>query len=114
MVNKTSRVLGLVVLILGLLVFSLKTRAQIVQRGNNFVEQRDTTPRGQVTKTKYTYTCNDVTDTIYLSSNGNAFIFKVSKKTGKTYRKYLPEVTERLGTKKENGTKSQPASKRGR
>lgn len=33
---------------------------------------------------------------VYLSSNGNAFINKVSKKSGRKYRKYLPEVTKMI------------------
>ena len=76
-------------------------KAQIVQKGTNFsVQKNDSTAQGGVTKTLYTFTdAKGVTDTIYLSRNGNAFIFKVSK-TGKVYRKYLPEVTRKLGTKK--------------
>ena len=77
--------------------------AQLVQKGNAFIEQRDSSNRGGgYTKTEYTYTdSKGVTDTVYLSKNGSAFVFKVSKKTGKSYRKYLPEVTKKLGTKKE-------------
>lgn len=50
----------------------------------------------QVFKTEYTYGQN-TTDTIYLSSTGRAYINKVSKKSGKTYRKYLdPETSKQL------------------
>ena len=89
------------VLILGLLAISNRMKAQnVIRKGNNFIEKADTM-RG-ATKTEFTYTdSKGVTDTIYLSKNGTAFILKVSKKTGKVYRKYLKEVTEQLGTKKE-------------
>lgn len=74
----------------------------VVKQGNNFVEQRDSaSQRSGATKTEFTYTdSKGNVDTIYLSKNGSAFIFKVSKKTGRVYRRYLPKVTEQLGTKK--------------
>lgn len=33
---------------------------------------------------------------IYLSSTGKAFIKKVSKKTGKEYKQYLPEIGKQI------------------
>lgn len=96
-----SRILAWFVLLLGLIVVSNNTKAQNVQRkGNNFfVEQRDQSDNN-VKKTVFTYTdSKNNVDTIYLSKNGNAFIWKTSKKTGNKYRKYLPEVTKQLGTK---------------
>ena len=103
MINSTSRILGIIVLILGLLAISTGLKAQnIVRKGNNFSEQCDSTKSQGATKTEFTYTdSKGQVDTIYLSKNGSAFIFKTSKKTGKVYRKYLPTVTEQLGTKKE-------------
>ena len=102
MFTKQQRILAFIVLLLGLLAFS-KGKAQLVQKGNNFsIVQNDSTKNGGITRTKYTYTdVKGVTDTIYLSRSGSAFIFKVSKKTGKVYRKYLPEVTARLKSKKQ-------------
>ena len=102
--NKVDRISALLVLMLFFL-FALAKSVQaqkVVRQGDNFVEQHDTTSaRGGATKTRYTYTdSKGVTDTVYLSKNGNAFVWKTSKKTGKRYRKYLPEVTKQLGTKK--------------
>lgn len=36
---------------------------------------------------------------IYLSKRGKAYIIRVSKKTGKEYKQYLPEVTKQLNGK---------------
>lgn len=85
-----------------MLVFAASTaRAQsIVRQGNTFIEQIDTTKtkkKCQVYESDYLYCDKDgQVYTVYLSSNGNAFIVKVSKKSGKKYRKYLPEVTKML------------------
>lgn len=103
MINKSSRIFGITVLILWFLFLSLRSQAQhVVQQGNNFVEQSDSTTSGGATKTAYTYTDkHGNVDTIYLSKNGSAFIWKVSKKSGKRYRKYLPEITKRFESKKQ-------------
>lgn len=82
--------------------FSITCRAQqVVQNGKTFVvQQPDSSSRGKITKTEYTYQDKTGTYPIYLSANGNAFIFKVSKK-------YLPEVTKKLGTKKDKDNAKQ-------
>ena len=68
---------------------------QVEQQGNVFV-QKSTRSSGQVIKTNYIYEDSKGNrDTIYLSSTGKAFVFKVSK-NGNTYKKYLPEVTRKL------------------
>lgn len=84
--------------------FSMTCKAQqVVQNGKTFiVQQSDSSSRGKATKTEYTYQDKTGTYPIYLSTNGNAFIYKVSKKSGKKYPKYLPEVTKKLGTKKDS------------
>ena len=88
---------------LGFIAISNGLKAQnVVRNGNTFVQQSDSTSRGGATKTQYLYIdSKGQTDTVYLSKNGSAFIWKVSKKSCKVYRKYLPEVTKQLGTKKE-------------
>lgn len=75
--------------------------AQNVQRqGNVFVEQKATRTT-QAQKTEYVYKAKDGKEyPIYLSKNGKAFIIRVSKKTGKEYRQYLPQVTEELNKQK--------------
>ena len=74
--------------------------AQSVQRkGNTFVqvESNKVEVSKNDTKTAYTYKAKDGKEyPIYLSKNGKAFIIRVSKKTGKEYKQYLPEVTEQL------------------
>ena len=68
---------------------------QVEQKGNVFV-QKSTRSSGQIIKTNYIYEDSKGNrDTIYLSSTGKAFVFKVSK-NGNTYKKYLPEVTKKL------------------
>lgn len=100
MINKTSRVLGLIVLILGLITFSMRMHAQnVVRKGSTFVEQADSTKQNG-TKTKWTYQDrNGIKYPIYLSPKGKAYIICTSKKTGKQRRRYLPTVTEQLLTK---------------
>jgi hypothetical protein len=100
MINKTSRVLGLIVLILGLITFSMRIHAQnVVRKGSTFVEQADSTIK-QGVKTEYTYQDrNGVKYPIYLSPKGKAYIICTSKKTGKQRRRYLPKVTEQISTK---------------
>lgn len=101
---KSTRRAALFVLVLFLSMCFIKhVRAQdVVRKGNTFVEQRDSSSkRGGATKTSYLYTdSKGRTDTVYISSTGSAFVWRVSKKTGKPYRKYLPKITEMLGTKK--------------
>ena len=104
MLNKSTRILAFIVLMLGFLTISngLKAQQGVVRKGNQFVvSDSAATGSGTYKKTEYTFTDKKGNvDTIYLSKNGSAFIFKRSK-AGKLYRKYLPEVTKQLGTKKE-------------
>ena len=72
--------------------------AQNVQRqGNNFTQVSNGGGGGKETKTQYTYTDSKGNKyPVYLSASGKAFIKKVSKKTGKEYRQYLPEVGKQI------------------
>ena len=82
-------------------VFALSTHAQVIRKGNQFIEQKSDSSKSGATKTEFTYTdSKGAVDTIYLSKNGSAFVYRISKKTGKQYRKYLPEVTKQLQSKK--------------
>lgn len=106
MINKRSRTIGLIVLTLWFLAVSNGKAQNVVRNGNVFYEQKTITKEPQ--KTGYIF--HDKKGDkypIYLSSNGKAFIIKTSQKTGKQYRKYLPEITEKLGTDKtkKGGTK---------
>ena len=97
----SDRTVALIVLVLGLVCISLGMKAQnVVRKGNTFIEQKSDSTRSNATKTDMLYTDHKgQTDTIYLSSKGKAFIWKVSKNTQKRYRKYLPNVTEQLNKK---------------
>ena len=73
--------------------------AQDVKRNGNTFEQvqSDKVSLKNDTKTKYTYKAKDGKEyPIYLSRNGKAFIVRVSKKSGREYKQYLPQVTEQL------------------
>lgn len=84
------------------IICSTSSSAQNVKRqGNTFIEQVDSaqtkTLKGKVYETDYIYIDRQGhAYTIYLSSNGNAFINKVSEKSGRKYRKYLPQVTKMI------------------
>ena len=86
-----------------LLSLNVGVQAQSVERkGNNFtqVSNKGGKSGGKETKTQYTYTdSKGVVYPIYLSSTGKAFIKKVSKKTGKEYRQYLPEIGKQINPK---------------
>lgn len=71
----------------------------VQQQGNTFVavKSQKTKQQGKETPTPYTYQdTNGKTYQIYLSASGKAFIKKVSQKTGKEYRQYLPEVGKKI------------------
>jgi len=80
-------------------IFALASHAQdVVRQGTMFIEQADTV---REIKTDYVYIDrNGDKHEVYLSKKGCAYIYVKSKK-GKIYKKYLPKVTEILGTKKD-------------
>ena len=88
------------IIIAAIMLFSLSMsiQAQSVQKqGNNFTQVSNKKPSGKETKTQYTYTdSKGVVYPVWLSSTGKAFIKKVSKKTGKEYRQYLPEIGKQI------------------
>lgn len=78
-----------------------KAQAQnVTLKGKTFTEQKDTTVRPKAKQTDYVFVDKDgQAYPIWVSSKGKYFIVKVSKKTGKEYRKYLPQITEMLAKK---------------
>ena len=96
-----SRVTAIIVLILSLTLLSIRAAAQnnepkVEQKGNLFIAKKSTRGAGQVVKTHYIYEdSKGQRDTIFLSSTGKAFVWRVSK-NGNTYKKYLPEVTHKI------------------
>ena len=102
--KKSSRIIAWIVLILWFAFFSStgalaqdNKKPTIEQKGNVFIQKSNSRGSGKVTKTNYIYEdSKGQRDTIYISPTGKAFVFKVSKKTGNVYKKYLPEVTAQL------------------
>lgn len=100
--KKSSRIIAWIVLILWFAFFSYtgalaQTKSSNIERhGNEFI-QKSNHDSSTVIKTNYVYVdSKGQRDTIYLSQNKKAFVYRVSKKTGNVYRRYLPEVTEQL------------------
>ena len=93
--------------VLTLMIIPIKGEAQnCVLRGKTF-EQIDSSKSSKQkdmgVKTQYTFKAKDGKEyPIYISKQGKAFIWRVSKKTGKQYKQYLPEVTKELQKKKAN------------
>jgi hypothetical protein len=91
--------------IAAIMLFSLNTgvQAQSVQKqGNNFtqVSNKGGKSGGKETKTQYTYTdSKGAVYPVWLSSTGKAFIKKASKKTGKEYKQYVPEIGKQINPK---------------
>ena len=98
--NKTTRILGIIVLILGFLAISNGLRGQnVVLKGKTFIQQSTTTVDSIATGYYYQDT-EGVKHPIFLSNKGKAYCWVKSKKTGKMYKKYLPKITEQLNKQK--------------
>lgn len=69
----------------------------IVRHGNTFKSNKVSNGRQSEKKTDWKYEdSKGQTYPIYLSASGKAFIKVISKKTGKEYRRYLPEVGRKI------------------
>ena len=80
-----------------MMVFALNVgvQAQSVERkGNTFTQvSKSGKSSGKETKTQYIYKdSKGNVYPVYLSSTGKAFVKKVSQKTGKEYKMYVPEI----------------------
>ena len=75
-------------------------RAQHVTRqGNTFTQVSSRRPQAQRKETKTEYTYKDSKGNlypVYLSATGKAYIKRISSKTGKEYKQYLPEVGRQI------------------
>lgn len=101
--KKSSRIIAWIVLMLWFAFFSstgvlAQTKSSNIERhGNEFVQKSTHTDSSKVIKTSYVYVdSKGQRDTIYLSPNKKAFVYRVSKRTGNIYKRYLPEVTAQL------------------
>lgn len=86
------------IMLLALGVNNSNTYAQSVTKsGNNFTQVTNKKSGSKETKTQYTYTdSKGNTYPIWLSSGGKAFIKRISKKTGKEYKQYVPEIGKQI------------------
>ena len=92
--NKTTRILGIIVLILGFLAITHGMRGQnVVLQGKTFVQQTTT---GDSINTGYYYQdAQGYKYPVFLSSKRKAYCW-VRSKNGKLYKKYMPKITEQL------------------
>lgn len=74
--------------------------ATVVRQGNVFKSNKVSNGRQSEKKTNWEYEdSKGQTYPIYLGASGKAFIKVISKKTGKEYRRYLPEVGKQINPK---------------
>ena len=88
----------LIIAAMMLLSMNVGVYAQSVSRqGNTFTQVSNKKSASKETKTQYVYTDSKGNSyPVWLSSSGKAFIKKVSKKTGKEYRQYVPEIGKQI------------------
>jgi hypothetical protein len=86
-----------------LLSLNMSIQAQsVVKSGNTFTQVSNKGGKSSSKETKTQYIFKDSkgnTYPVYLSSTGKAFIKKVSKKTGKEYKQYMPEIGKQINPK---------------
>lgn len=70
---------------------------QITREGNTFISSKTTTTKEEV-KTKYTYKDSKNNEyPVYITAKGACYIKRISQKTGKEYKQYLPkEIQEAI------------------
>lgn len=90
----------IIICIIMMLALSVNAQAQSVNKQGNTFTQVSNKKSGKETKTIFTYKdSKGVEYPIYLSASGKAFIKKVSKKSGKEYKQYLPEIGKQINPK---------------
>ena len=93
------------IIITAIMLFSLSlgVQAQSIQRqGNTFtqVSNKGGKSGGKETKTQYTFKdSKGNVYPVYLSASGKAFIKRISQKTGKEYKQYVPEIGKQINPK---------------
>lgn len=89
-----------------MLCISLDAQAQsFTRKGNSFEQITAKTEASKATKTDFTWV--DLKGNIYpiyITATGRCFVNKVSSKTGKEYKQYLPEEVSRTVCKELNIT----------
>ena len=86
------------ILVLFVLLGGMPAQSQtVVRNGNTFTQVSKAKQKEAFKTTPYTYVAADGNKyPIYLSGHGKYFIIRKSKKTGKEYRQYLPNVNKEL------------------
>ena len=80
-----------IIALLVALSMSVASYADVVRNGNTF-RVENTTSVNKDTKTKYTWEDKDGNIyPIYITKKGACYILRISKKTGKEYKYYLPK-----------------------
>lgn len=89
----------LIIILLSILCMNNSNAQNIVQKGNSFTQVQKSSSAKE-TKTQYTYTdSKGNTYPVYLSGTGKAYIKRISKKSGKEYKSYMPEIGKRINPK---------------
>ena len=79
------------IIILALLLGSFTGYAEVTREGNTFKVEK-TAITSYDTQTKYTWKDKDgIVYPIYITKKGACYIKRISKKTGKEYKYYLPK-----------------------
>ena len=92
-----KRLLTLLLLCLALACCIDAMGQNVTRQGNTFVQVSTRQESKPATKTEYIYTDKKGNSyPVWLSAKGKAFIIKVSKKTGKEYRQYVPEIGKQI------------------
>ena len=93
--RKSTRILSIIVLILGMLVLSQHSKAQnVMLEGKTFVQQQS---QGDSINTGFYYQDSQGNKyPVFLSAKRKAYCWAKSKKTGKMYKRYLPKITKML------------------
>lgn len=80
-----------IIALLVALVLSVSSYADVVRNGNTF-KVENTTSVNKGTQTKYIWEDKEGNKyPIYITKKGTCYVIKVSKKTGKEYKYYLPK-----------------------
>ena len=85
------------------LIVSVASYADVVREGNTFkVEKTASVNKDQ--RTPYTWQDKEgKTYPIFITKNGACYIIRISKKTGKEYKQYLPkEIKEQINKELQN------------
>ena len=91
------------IIITAIMLLSLNVGVQaqsVVKSGNTFTQVSNGKPKGKEVKTQYTFkdSKGDIYP-VYLSASGKAYIIRVSKKTRKEYKQYVPEIGKQINPK---------------